>query len=71
MIDDVDRGYILEMMLTKILFKQMTIQIVGMSATLPNIDEVCSWLNAACFQSDFRPVPLVERYLFLLLSHIW
>eukprot|EP00820_Chromera_velia_P007870 Cvel_20081.t1-p1 / transcript=Cvel_20081.t1 / gene=Cvel_20081 / organism=Chromera_velia_CCMP2878 / gene_product=DNA polymerase theta, putative / transcript_product=DNA polymerase theta, putative / location=Cvel_scaffold1777:134-16153(-) / protein_length=3351 / sequence_SO=supercontig / SO=protein_coding / is_pseudo=false len=42
--------------------KQMNklVQIVGMSATLPNIREVARWLRASCFESAFRPVPLKE-----------
>ncbi|KAF8561289.1 hypothetical protein P879_08688 [Paragonimus westermani] len=36
------------------------IQIVGMSATLPNLDVLGKWLNAAVFVTDYRPVPLTE-----------
>ncbi|CDW54101.1 DNA polymerase theta, partial [Trichuris trichiura] len=39
------------------------IQIIGMSATLPNIEIYGKWLCSEIFRTDFRPVPLTE-YLF-------
>ena len=37
------------------------LQIVCMSATLPNLDILASWLNAAMYSSNYRPVPLTHR----------
>ena len=33
-------------------------QIVGITATLPNGQQVANWLKAALYMSDHRPVPL-------------
>ncbi|OII71417.1 SFII DNA polymerase [Cryptosporidium ubiquitum] len=66
LLGDEQRGYILEVMLTKVrLLSKLqgegrSIQIVGMSATLPNLKDIGLWLDAVVYQSDFRPVPLRE-----------
>lgn len=67
LLGDEQRGYILEVMLTKVrLLSKLqgegrSIQIVGMSATLPNLSDIGLWLDAVVYQSDFRPVPLREH----------
>lgn len=64
MIADPGRGYILELLLAKILYVSRRfghrIQIVTMSATLPNLDLLTKWLDAEFYMTDFRPVALKE-----------
>lgn len=64
LIDDSSRGYLLELMLAKIMManrqKCSSIQVVGMSATLPNVHDLGTWLDATVYQTDFRPVPLTQ-----------
>ncbi|KAE8300121.1 DNA polymerase theta [Larimichthys crocea] len=71
MVGDSGRGYLLELLLTKIRYiaqKQNTtgslsegVQIVGMSATLPNLSLLAGWLGAELYQTDYRPIPLQEH----------
>ncbi|KAF6176332.1 hypothetical protein GIB67_011121 [Kingdonia uniflora] len=83
MVGDQHRGYLLELMLTKLRYAAgegnvqssssessstssgkadpaQGLQIVGMSATMPNVSAVADWLHAALYQTEFRPVPLEE-----------
>ncbi|XP_069800792.1 DNA polymerase theta [Dendropsophus ebraccatus] len=75
MLGDSHRGYLLELLLTKIQYVTQKIadgrkdpvggctdvQIVGMSATLPNLSLLASWLQAELYHTDYRPVPLQEQ----------
>jgi helicase len=56
LINDDDRGATLEVVLTKLL--RQNIGIIGLSATIPNGEEVARWLNAKLITHDYRPVPL-------------
>ncbi|KAK9849842.1 Helicase [Penicillium brevicompactum] len=62
MLDDENRGYLLELMVTKLLLLQQDIQIIGMSATLSNTEMLAEWMNAKFFISTYRPIP-IDEYL--------
>lgn len=40
-----------------------SLQVIGMSATLPNIQDVALWLNAQLFKTTWRPVDLQQRLI--------
>ncbi|XP_055631743.1 helicase POLQ-like [Toxorhynchites rutilus septentrionalis] len=60
MIGDAPRGVNLEIMITKIQAIEAGIQIVGMSATIGNLNEIAKFLLADIYCRDFRPVELKE-----------
>lgn len=58
-IGDGARGFLLELICSKLLRCEPSPQIVGMSATIPNLEQMGRWLNSAIvYRTDFRPVPL-------------
>ncbi|XP_075587957.1 DNA polymerase theta [Dermatophagoides farinae] len=68
MIGDTSRGYILELLLSKLIHMKSNpdidlrqLQIIGMSATIPNLNDIAKWLDAELFVTDYRPVPLIEH----------
>lgn len=64
MIDDEHRGYLLELMATKLMATQQAIQIVGMSATLSNPKVLAGWLDAKFYVSKYRPIPIEEHLVY-------
>ncbi|MEO2117572.1 MAG: DEAD/DEAH box helicase [Methanocaldococcus sp.] len=56
LINDETRGGTLEILLTKL--KEFNIQIIGLSATIGNPEELAEWLNAELVVDDWRPVEL-------------
>lgn len=55
---DADRGPTLEITLTRLRRAFPELQVVALSATVGNAEEVAAWLDAEPIMSDFRPVPL-------------
>ncbi len=62
LLDSVDRGPALEIVATQL--KDSGAQILALSATIENSDELARWLNAKLVESNFRPIKL-SRGIFL------
>ena len=67
MVGDPSRGEHLERLLSKLMFMRKKDeldddggmpQIIGMSATLPNLQRVADWLQAELYETDYRPTAL-------------
>jgi helicase len=58
LVDDPNRGPTLEVTLAKLRRITPDLQVVALSATVDNADEVADWLDAELVQSDWRPVDL-------------
>jgi len=61
---DSDRGPVLEIALTQLRIRNPKIKVLGLSATIPNAEELSKWLNADLIESNFRPTKLKEGILF-------
>jgi len=60
LIGDESRGPTLEMILTQLKLLESKPQIVGLSATITNSNEIADWLECKLVKNDWRPVPLSE-----------
>jgi helicase len=60
LLGDRDRGPTLEMMLTKIRKMYTQSQILALSATVANCEDIAKWLGCELIKSDWRPTKLVE-----------
>jgi helicase len=60
LIGDDSRGATLEMILTQLKRLENIPQILGLSATISNSQELAKWLGCKLVQSQWRPVPLLE-----------
>ncbi|HJJ46918.1 MAG TPA: ATP-dependent DNA helicase [Methanocorpusculum sp.] len=60
LIGDENRGATLEMVIAELRFLNPNIQIIGLSATMGNPEELARWLDAALVTSEWRPVDLRE-----------
>ncbi|MCX8187610.1 MAG: DEAD/DEAH box helicase [Nitrososphaeria archaeon] len=63
LLGDPDRGPTLEIVITKLRRRLSEIQLIGLSATISNAEELAEWLGARPVVSEWRPVPLREGVL--------
>lgn len=62
LLSDLSRGSLLDAVITA--FKLRKYQIIALSATIPNGDEIAEWMDAELITSNFRPVKLLEGVYF-------
>ncbi len=60
LINDADRGPTLEVTLAKLRQVNPKAQVLALSATIKNSDQLAKWLEAEHVKSEWRPVPLKE-----------
>ena len=58
LLNDVERGPTLEILITLLRQLLPSIQIIGLSATIGNTKELANWLNAELVEDTWRPIPL-------------
>jgi helicase len=63
LLNDVERGPTLEVVLARLMQINPNIQILALSATVKNYNEIAEWLNASAVTTDWRPVKLREGVL--------
>ncbi|UCG00406.1 MAG: DEAD/DEAH box helicase [Candidatus Heimdallarchaeota archaeon] len=64
LLNDQHRGPTLEILMARLLTENAHSQILALSATIGNADDLAEWLEAKLVQSDWRPVPLKEGIYF-------
>ena len=63
MLGDVSRGPTLELLMTK-LSMMCDAQIIALSATIGNPEEIAQWSQAQLVTSEYRPVKLTKGVLY-------
>ena len=64
LLNEAERGPTLEIVLARLLQVNPDIQVLALSATINNVDEIAGWLNAKYVVTEWRPVTLKEGVLF-------
>ncbi len=60
LLNDAGRGPTLEVVLARLMQVNPDIQVLALSATIGNVDEIAGWLNAKYIVTEWRPVSLKE-----------
>ena len=60
LLNDINRGPTLEVVITLLRLLIKNLQIIGLSATIGNPEELASWLDAELVVDDWRPVKLKQ-----------
>ncbi|MEJ2241951.1 MAG: DEAD/DEAH box helicase [Candidatus Bathyarchaeota archaeon] len=60
LLNDADRGPTLEVVLARLMQVSPDVQLLVLSATIKNVEEVAEWLNAFSVTTEWRPVTLRE-----------
>jgi helicase len=63
LLNDGDRGPTLEVVLARLMQVNPEMQVLALSATIHNVEEIASWLKAAYVATEWRPVTLKEGVL--------
>jgi len=60
LLNEAERGPTLEIVLARLMQVNPCIQILALSATITNVDEIAGWLNSKFIVTEWRPVNLKE-----------
>lgn len=60
LLNDASRGPTLEVTLTRLMELNPNLQLLALSATIRNAEEIAEWLHATCVLTAWRPVKLIE-----------
>ncbi|MBD3319109.1 DEAD/DEAH box helicase [Candidatus Woesearchaeota archaeon] len=63
LLNDVSRGPTLEILITLLKRMLSNVQIIGLSATIGNPEDLAEWMGAVCVKDLWRPVPLHQGIL--------
>lgn len=63
LLNEAERGPTLEVVLARLMLTNPDVQILALSATINNVDEIAQWLKAEHVTTEWRPVNLKEGVL--------
>lgn len=63
LLNEAERGPTLEVVLARLMLTNPDVQILALSATINNVDEIAQWLKAGYVTTEWRPVILKEGVL--------